>query len=326
MSETPTIQNVMLTGATGFVGRSVVRELLKRGLTPVCLVRSPDKLLKQHPQVDPERLVTVLGSLSDRGALHQAAKQSQAAVHLVGIIIARRLKGQTFARIHTRGTRNVVDAVQRARIKRFIHISSLGSRPDAVSAYHKTKWAAEEYVSKSGLEWTIFRPSLIHGVDGEFMRLMKRFMCGFTPPVIPYFGSGQAKVQPVSVKDVAYCCVESVVRDATIGKVFPLGGPKAYSWLGLYNTCRALMPHAKRWKPLVSLPVTGAKLMAALSAPPMALAELAVPSIGMFRFDTGQVQMSQEDNVCDHTLAELAFDTKMRSFEDELRSYADQIC
>lgn len=315
----------MVTGGTGFVGRYVVRGLLARGLTPVCLVRSPGKLLTQHPEVDPQRFVTVVGNVSDRGALREAAKLSQAAIHLVGIIIARPLKGQTFTRIHTRGTRNVVDAVREAGIKRYVHISALGTRSDAASTYHRTKWAAEQYVAHSGLDWTILRPSLIHGPDGEFMRLMRRFICGLTPPAIPCFGSGLAKVQPVSVKDVAYCVVESLFRDDTIGRVLPLGGPKAYSWVEFYNTCRTLMHGAKRWKPLVSIPVPVAKLVAALSGPPMAAAEMIVPSIGMFRFDGGQVQMSQEDSICDHTLAERAFGLRMRAFEDELAMYEDQI-
>lgn len=328
MSDTPTIRNVLVTGATGFVGQSVVRELLKRGLTPVCLVRSEAKLLRQSRRagIDPQRLITVVGDLSDRKAISHAAELSQAALHLVGIIIARRLRGQTFARIHVGGTQRIVDAVRQARIKRYVHISALGTGPEAVSTYHKTKWAAEQYVAHSDLSWTILRPGLIHGPDGEFMRLMKQFCCASLPPMIPYFGNGQAKVQPVSVKDVAYCVVESLFRDDAIGKVFPLGGPKVYSWVTLYNACRALMPRAKNWKPLVSLPAPAAKLMAVLSAPPMALAELALPSLGMFRFDVGQVQMTQEDSVCDHTIAQRAFDMRMRSFEEELALYAEQIC
>ncbi|UCC30805.1 MAG: NAD(P)H-binding protein [Phycisphaerales bacterium] len=322
MSESPEIQNIMVTGATGFVGRSVVRELLARDLGPVCLVRSRRKLAGQHPDAGPDRLIIVEGSLDDRTALRQAAELSQAAIHLVGIIMARRLKGQTFGRVHAQGTRNAVDAAGEAGIRRFVHMSALGTRPDGVSTYHRTKWAAEEYLTHSGLDWTILRPSLIHGSEGEFMRLMKRFICGLLPPVIPYFGSGQAKVQPVSVKDVAFCAVEALRRGDTIGKVYPLGGPKAYSWIELYNTCRATMPGAKRWKPLASLPVSGARLMAALTAAPMALAELVMPSIGRFRFDAGQVQMTQEDSVCDHTVAERAFDIRMRSFEDELELYA----
>jgi len=315
----------MLTGATGFVGRSIVRELLAKGLTPVCLVRSTEKLLQQHRAVDPDRLVPVVGNLTDRNALRQAAEMSQAAIHLVGIIIARPLRGQTFARTHTQGTMNVVDAVQRAGVRRYVHMSALGTRPDAVATYHRTKWAAEEYVRRSGLDWTILRPSLIHGPDGEFMRLMKRFMCGLMPPAIPYFGDGLAKIQPVYVKDVARCFVQSLLDSKTIGQVYPLGGPKVYTWRELYNACRALMPGAKHWKPVVSQPVPIAKLTALFGGPIMGLTEMLVPSLGLFRFDVGQVQMSQEDSTCDHTLAERAFGLRMRSFEDELASYADQI-
>lgn len=325
MGDMPALSNVMVTGATGFVGRSVVRELLARGLTPVCLVRSTGKLSKQHPQIAPDRFVSVVGDLGDRDALLEAAGKSDAAIHLVGIIIARRLKGQTFARVHERGTRNVLDVVRDSGIKRYVHVSALGTRPEALSAYHRSKWAAEEFVHASGLDWTILRPSLIHGPDGEFMRLMRRFVCAWVPPVIPYFGAGDAKLQPVSVKDVAYCIVESLLRDETIAQTYPLGGPQAYSWVEFYNTCRALMPRAKHWKPLVSQPVLVAKTMAALSGPPMALAELVLPTLGMFRFDAGQVQMSQEDSTCDHTIAEAAFGLRMRRFEDELAAYGDLI-
>ncbi len=222
MSETQAIQRILVTGATGFVGRNVVRELLARGITPVCLVRSPRKLFAQHPEVSRDRFATVTGSLSDRGVLRDAAEHSDAVIHLVGIIIARRLKGQTFAGVHVRGTRNVVVAAREAGLTRYIHMSALGARADAVSEYHRTKWEAEEYVRQSGLDWTVFRPSLIHGPDGEFMSLMKRFICGLVPPVIPYFGTGQAKLQPVFVKDVAHCFVEALFRPETVGQTFEL--------------------------------------------------------------------------------------------------------
>lgn len=327
MAEEPAskTQNVFVTGATGFVGRYVVRELLARGCRPVCLVRSVAKLYGQHPEIDPRRFVPVVGGLGDRKALREAADLSQAAIHLVGIILARPMRGQTFGRIHVQGTRHVLDAVRGARIRRYVHMSALGTRPDAVSKYHRTKWAAEELVRQSGLDWTIFRPSLIHGPDGEFMRLMRRFMCAFLPPVIPYFGSGQARIQPVYVKDVAWCFAEALRRDETIAQTFPLGGPRAYTWVELYNLCRASMPRAKRSKPMVSMPAPLAKVIATASAPVMGLAETVVPSLGLLRFDRGQVQMAQEDSVCDHTAAERAFGIPMRDFEEELALYADRI-
>ncbi|MFQ5590389.1 MAG: SDR family oxidoreductase [Phycisphaerae bacterium] len=325
MSDTPSIHSVMLTGATGFVGRSVVRSLLAHGLKPVCLVHSPERLLEQHPDVDPERLAAILGSLNDHGALREAASLSQAAIHLAGIILQRRLRGRTFQRVHVCGTRAVTEAVRRAGIKRMVFVSALGTRANASSAYHRSKWVAEECVRASGLDWTILRPSLIHGPDGAFMQLVKRLVCGLFPPAIPYFGDGRAKVQPVYVEDVAHCCVQSLFRDSAVGQVIPLGGPEAYSWVQLFNACRALMPGARRWKPLVSQPIPVAELSAMLSGPPLALAETIFPSLGVYRFDHGQVLMSQEDNVCDHTIAEEAFGIRMRHFEDELALYADLI-
>lgn len=322
----PEISSVFLTGATGFVGRSIVRELLARGITPVCLVRSPEKLYSQHRETNRNRLVAVAGDLFDIKALNAALERSQAAIHLVGIIIARPLRGQTFHRIHVKGTQSVIDAVRNRGIRRYLHMSALGTRPDAISKYHQTKWAAEECVRKSGLDWTIFRPSIIHGPEGEFMRLMKRFVCGLVPPVIPYFGTGTAKLQPVSVKDVAYCFIESLLGPATVGQIIPLGGPRPYSWIELYETCRAIIPCAKKWKPLVSQPVPVAKSIAVLSTPLMALAEILSKSAGLFRFDIGQVQMSQEDSTCDPAIAERTFGIRLRDFEADLASYADQIC
>ena len=326
MAESDTaVKKVMVTGATGFVGRAVVRELLRRGITPVCLVRTPRKLYAQHPGSQPDGLIAVRGTLDDSVALEQAAASADAVIHLVGIIIGRRLKGQTFRRVHVDGTRSVVNAAKAAGIRRFVYMSALGTGPGATTAYHRTKWVAEESVRGSGLDWTILQPSLIHGPDGEFVRLLRRLLCGILPPAIPYFGSGLGKVQPIWVEDVAFCVVESIFRADTTGKTWALGGPKEYSWVEFYNVCRTMMPGARRWKPLVSLPVPLAKLMALMSAPPMALAELIAPSIGLLRLDTGQVEMSQQDNTCDHTVAELAFGLRMRSFEDELARYVHRI-
>lgn len=325
MSDTPTIERVLVTGATGFVGRAVVRELCAHGMRPVCLVRSAEKLRRQHPELGGDRFTPIVGDLGDTRALQGAARQCQAVIHLVGIIIARPLRGQTFRKIHVNGTRAVLDAARDAGIRRYAHMSALGTRTDAIAPYHRTKWEAEELVRASGLDWTIFRPSLIHGPDGEFMQLMKRFVCGLVPPVIPYFGSGKAKLQPVSVKDVAGCFVASLTNAKAIGRVVPLGGPRVYSWIELYNACRAFMPGARRWKPLVSQPVAVAKALATLGQPAMAAAEAIAPKLGLFRFDAGQVRMSQEDNTCDQSIAESLFQMKMRNFEEELSAYAERI-
>jgi NADH dehydrogenase len=313
------IERVLVTGATGFVGRYVVRALLKRGITPVCLVRSPDKLRRILNDIDGQRYEPAQGVLSDPASIRRAAEGCDAVIHLVGIILEKPLKGQTFQKVNVDGTRAVLRAAESAGIKRYVHMSALGTRPDGVAAYHKTKWAAEQLVRDSALDWTIIRPSLIHGPDGEFMQLIKTFVTArLMPPVIPYFGDGQKKIQPVAVQDVAECFVRALDLTGTINHAYDLGGPRAYSWVELYQLGKRHIPGAKKSKPIVSMPVPVAKLVAAtVMRTPLVPTKL--------KFNKGQVQMSQEDNACNITPTQNAFNIKFRDFEQELAQYADRI-
>jgi NADH dehydrogenase len=329
MNNLPRPERVLVTGASGFVGRHVVRELISRGYGTVCLVRDAEKLRRCLPQDVPDGSVSIVeGDLDDAKALDRAARQAQATIHLVGIIFDRPMRGQTFDRIHVQGTRHVLEASQRAGIRRFVHMSALGTRPDAVSEYHRTKYKAETIIRNCGLKWTIFRPSIIHGADGEFMSLMKTFVAkmfvpamGFIPlpfPVIPYFGGGENKLQPIAVQDVATCFVKGLDMPETFGQFYAMGGPKACSWKQLYATCRDRIPRAYKSKPIVGMPVFVAKLLArtVMRTPLLPLA---------LRFNVSQVQMSQEDSVCDTAPLENTFGVKLRDFEFELSQYADRI-
>jgi len=308
---------VLVTGASGFVGRYLVGELLRRGHHVVALARSEEKLRRVVPEVEHAALSSVRGGLFDRQALGRGVEGADAAVHLVGII-AEKGCGQTFDRIHREGTERVVEALVEGGVRRYVHMSALGTRAGARSLYHRTKWAAEQAVGGSPLESTVFRPSLIHGPDGEFMRLLKRLACGLLPPVMPYFGSGRSRVQPVSVRDVAFCFADALERPATVGQVYELGGPKTYTWRELYATAQRLIPGARRWKPRVGQPVALARLLAAtVMKTPLVPQEL--------RFNRSQIQMSQEDSTCDHTVVERAFDLRLRDFQTELAAYATEI-
>jgi NADH dehydrogenase len=293
-------------------------------MTAVCLARSGDRVRRRLPAEARDRIETIEGTLFDRSALRRAAEGCHAAIHLVGIILQNPLTGQTFDRVHRKGTIRVIEALKSAGIRRCVHMSALGTRPGAEAKYHRTKHAAEQAVRESGLDWTILRPSLIHGPDGEFMRLIKVFVCDRLLPVIPYFGDGERRLQPVSVKDVAWCFVESLTRADTIGQTVPLGGPVSYSWKELYRVCQRLIPGARR-KRLVSTPVPLAKALPWAVMPALTAAGVFSSKLRLLRFNRDQVVMSQEDNVCDHTLAERAFGITMRVFEDELTEYADQI-
>ena len=126
------------------------------------LVRSSVRAVMSFgPNASPQELVP--GNIHDPASLRTAMQGVDAAIHLVGII--GELSRNTFDRVHMEGTRNVVKAAQDAGVSRFIQMSALGSRPDAVSRYHRSKWAAEEIVRQSGLAFTIFRPSIVYGLD-----------------------------------------------------------------------------------------------------------------------------------------------------------------
>src|SRR5437660_5094244 len=196
---------VLVTGASGFVGSAVVEELIARQHPVHALVH------RREIQGFGDQVRSFRGDLFDDKILDEALRGCDAVIHLVGIIMEKPSKGITFQRIHFQGAKNVIDAAVRNGVKRFIHMSALGVRPDAVSEYHKTKYQAEEYLRASPLEWTIFRPSLIHGSRGEFMQLEAKWARRKAPPFLfmPYFGrgplgfGGAGMLQPVYVGDVA---------------------------------------------------------------------------------------------------------------------------
>lgn len=309
---------VLVTGGGGFVGRYVVRELIARGYHPACLVRDPQRLRSMLLPEQQARVTIIRGSLADNSALDEAARGCLAAIHLVGIILEQRFRNQTFERVHVDGTRSVLAACARAGIRRYVHMSALGARPAAPTAYFQTKWAAEELVRRAGLDWTIFRPSIIHGPDGEFMQMMKFFATSkLRSPFMPYFGNGLALVQPVSVHDVATCFVKCLSLPATVGKVYELGGPERLTWKGLHDACAKAITGRRRTK--ISVPVFVAELAARTIVP--LLPSILVP----YKFDVGQVRMSQEDSTCDIRPAEETFSLRLRDFREELARYADQI-
>jgi NADH dehydrogenase len=292
---------IMLTGASGFVGGEIFRQLELRGYAVSPLLR------------------TLRGDVFNNSMLDEALRGCQAVIHLIGIIRERRSAGTTFQRIHVEATQRVVEAAKRAGIRRFIHMSALGARPGAVSNYHKTKYAAEEYVRASGLDWTIFRPSLIHGPRGEFMQTEAKWARKKAPPFLfmPYFGAGflgrhgAGKLQPVYVNDVARAFVDALEKPQTIGEFYTLGGPDEITWPQLHRiSAQAIVGHP-RW--VMPIPVWKAKLLTHITPPPL------------LPFNRDQVIMSQEDNTTDLTKFKDAFGWDPQPFEATLKEYAKEL-
>jgi nucleoside-diphosphate-sugar epimerase len=305
---------VFVTGGSGFVGQAVIDELVRRDY--------PVNALAHRGEVKSPaggRVRTVKGDLFDPAALAEGLRGCEAVIHLVGIIAERRSRGVTYQRIHVEGTRRIVDATRVSGVRRYLHMSALGSRPDAVATYHRTKFEAESYVRASSLDWTIFRPSLIHGPRGEFMTMEAGWARGRRAPFLfmPYFGGGLlgrrdgGLIQPVYVRDVARAFADALENPATIGEVYLIGGPDAMSWPQMHHmVSQALTGKQRRAR---AVPAWYAKAIAR-----------AVPG-ALLPFNRDQVLMSQEDNVCDLAKLKDTFGWEPQRFKDALEGYKAEL-
>jgi uncharacterized protein YbjT (DUF2867 family) len=304
---------VFVTGGSGFVGAAVIEHLLARGHAVNALARGA------LPESIAPRVTRTPGDLFDPAALDRGLAGCDAVVHLVGIIMERPAKGVTFQRVHVEGTRAVVDAARRAGVRRFAHMSALGARPDAPAAYHRTKHAAEELVRAAGVDWTVFRPSLIHGPRGEFTRMEAAFARRRKPPFLfmPYFGAGPlgrggaGRLQPVFVDDVARAFADALDKPGTVNQAYCLGGPDVLTWPALHHAMAEAVVGRRR--PVVPMPVWNAKLLARL-----------LPN-SLLGFNRDQVLMSQEDSTCDLSPFTAAFGWTPRGLRETLATYAKDL-
>ncbi len=224
--------NILVTGASGFVGRSVVAELLRRGHTVQAVSRQGNPI---RGAVGIAADVTDLGSV--QRAFGQAANQHEveAVVHLVGIIVEK----------------------------------ALGADPSSQSGYSRTKGEAEALVRLSGLTWSIFRPSLIFGMGDEFFgRTLKQLVS--LPPVVPQIGDGLFPFRPVSIADVATAFAEALKAPQAAGQTYALTGPQEYTFRELLELELKATGKSKPILPVpLALMNLAVPLMGLLPSPPI---------------------------------------------------------
>ncbi|MGA2221983.1 MAG: complex I NDUFA9 subunit family protein [Verrucomicrobiia bacterium] len=292
---------IAITGATGFVGQEVVRQARAGGHAARAIVRDPKRA---QWLADKYGVELFHGNVLFAPSLDGAMQGVKCVIHLLGII--NEWRENTFQRVHAEATMNVADEAKKGGVKRFLHMSALGTRPDARSRYHQTKWAAEECVRKSGLAWTVFRPSVIYGPQDKSINVLAKVIRLL--PFVPVLGDGNSKIQPISVQNVAKCFVAAIKSDETIGKTYDLCGPEAFTWNELYDKLMKLYCIRKL---KVHLPLPIARLQAAvfeklLANPP---------------FTRDQLIMTEEDNVGDPKPAERDFLLEQESFEAGIARY-----
>ena len=253
---------VMVTGASGFVGSHMVDALLKAG-------HSVRGLSRQAPtgerwKAGAEYIDGVDVTLSTTFT-PQMFEDVEVIIHLVGII-QEGAGSQTFQRIHVDGTQNLADAAKEGGFYgRFVYMSAIGSAPDAPAEYSRTKAAAEQIVMRSGFAYTIFRPSLIMGRDGEFVKQMSDLIRhGGLPlplpfPFIPVPGPGENKFQPIDVDDLCACVARCLVYPETVNKIYEVGGATQVTFNQLLA---GFAEHLGVKKPYVHAPIPALRVAA----------------------------------------------------------------
>lgn len=225
------IDNVCVIGGSGFVGSHLCGQLAARGYRVRVPTRDREraKALVLLPTVE-----VVEADVHDPAALARVVSSCDAVINLVGVLHDGRGR-RSFRTAHVELARNAVEACRAGGVRRLLHMSALGAAKDAPSAYLRSKGEAEGIVRESGLDWTIFRPSVIFGPEDRFLNLFAGL--ARVLPVLALACPG-ARFQPVYAGDVAEAFVRALEDDRSFGRSHDLCGPKRYTlrelagWVG----------------------------------------------------------------------------------------------
>jgi NADH dehydrogenase len=213
---------VAVVGATGFVGSHLVPHLSATGHEVIAISRTGRRRPEWADGVE-ERAANVVD-----GDLDMALAGAEAVVQLAAI--PRESGGRRFDEVNVLGTLRVVEAAQRIGVRRFIHLSVLGVADDPKLAYLFSKWRGEEAVRESALDWVVLRPSLMFGTGDGFFNLVKTTLRWWSPGIVAIPGKGDARIQPLSVDDLAIAVGKSLTDPDRVRTVYELGGPAYLSY------------------------------------------------------------------------------------------------
>jgi nucleoside-diphosphate-sugar epimerase len=236
----------LVTGGTGFVGSHLVEALRRSSVEVTILARSPSKaagLAAQGVQV-------VTGDLHDAAGIERAVQGQDVIYHVAGVVAAA--DEAEFLRANRDGTRHLLAAAERRGSARFVLVSSLaacgpaprgtplsgGEPPRPVTAYGRSKLAAEELVRGSALPWSIIRPPIVYGPrDREVLKVFRLARLG----IAPVFGDGTQELSAVHAADLATALMAVATRPTTVGRIYHACHPEVFTSAELGRAVGAAM-------------------------------------------------------------------------------------
>ncbi len=232
---------IAITGGTGFVGGHLAARLSKLGHEVVVIARGVDRRERAANVLRLPGVTLVQAGLDDQDALARGFEGRDAVAHCAGI--NRQIGRQTYRAVHVQGTRDVVRAAERAGVRRLALLSFLRARPGCGSGYHESKWAAEEIVRASDLEWTVLKPGMIYGRGDHMLDHLSHALHTF--PV--FAGMGSRRVRPLAIQDVVDVLVATLVDGRLPRKTVALVGPTELT----FDDATRLVARAVGRKPLI---------------------------------------------------------------------------
>ena len=296
---------VFVTGATGFVGREITRQLLEAGHIVRCLVR-PGSEKKLKPAED---LEIRHGDATDPSSLEGLLQDCEGVIHLIGIIREFPGKDITFEKLNFEAAVNLIRAAEAQGVQRFVHMSANGCTEKATSGYFRTKYQAEKILAESTLKWTIFRPSIIFGKEDAFVNLLGTVIR--RSPAIPVIGDGNYRLAPVAVEDVAACFVQALQLESSEGKIYHLCGPTEVTYNRLLDITAEALEQKKPSK--IHMPSRLVKPFVSL-----------LDGISQFPITRDQMEMLLAENICRDNEWTDVFQIKPKAFASENLNYLEK--
>jgi uncharacterized protein YbjT (DUF2867 family) len=241
---------VLVVGGTGFIGTALCTELKRRGHEVTAMSRNPggDDL--------PGGVNKVKGDVTEYGSISEAFEGMDAVYNLVALSPLFKPSGgdEMHDRIHRQGTEHVVRAAEEHGVDHLVQMSALGADPGGATAYIRSKGQAEGIVTDSGVEYTIFRPSVVFGDGGEFVSFTKLL----APPYVSALpGGGKTRFQPIWVGDLVPMLADAIDDEKHAGETYEIGGPDK---LTLAEIARLIHRSDGRSTTVVPVPMALAKL------------------------------------------------------------------
>jgi NADH dehydrogenase len=270
---------LLITGATGYIGRHLVARLIERGERPRCLVRD----MKRAERILPaDKVELVPGATTQPTSLEAAVRNIETIVHAAFVTADhKQVVSNEYEKTNVEGTANLIRAAKAAGVKRIVEISGLGTKPDKPGSYMQGRYLAEKMLVDSGLDWTIIRPSVLFGKDAPFIKGLADLIR--TAPVLPLIGGGKTMFQPIYVEDVVTVIIKVLEDPArTNSHIYTIGGPGYYSFSQVFDILLKAM-HKSRFKVYAPTPFVGigaAVMEAVLPKPPLTSAAMT-----LFTFD-----------------------------------------